>query len=512
MKEIDPIELGKFLWPKVNLYKDQKEIVYSVWNDKETYVPAGHQLGKDFVAGFIVITYFLTHWPCRIITTSVKDDHLRVLWGEIKRFLQTMEREPSDDSRLIINYREIRRFMNGAEDPISYIHGTVSERAEGLAGHHAAYTLLVIDEASGVVDDAYKAGDTWAKRKLIIGNPYPCTNFFYRGVKEGEIKSEDHDWYYRRIIKIKAENSPNVRLGVAQQKAGKSVTDEELVPGVLTYSEYQRRRMLWDEVRQCIGLDAEFYEGADFLMYPPAWLDDAERRAADIDGLDRWAKTIGVDPGEGEANTCWTVCDEKGLISLTSKRTPDTAQIINETISLIKQWGVPPECVFFDRGGGGKQCADQLRERGYDVQTVAFGESVRQEMVDGYVPLDERLDMSETRYAYKNRRAQMYGLLRERLDPSLTEELFAIPAQYNELRRQLSLIPLRWDQEGRLMLPPKSKPNKKGTDLDNIPGLSKGNKETLIGIIGNSPDEADSLVLAVYGLTQKTEMILGPIF
>lgn len=499
--EADPIRLGKFLWPDVELYRQQKEIVYSVWNDDETFVPAGHQLGKDFVAAFITLVYFFTHHPCRIVTTSVKDDHLRILWGEIKRFVQNMAKQPSDDSRLTINYREIRRFVRGQEDTISYILGTVSEKGEGMAGHHAAYTLLVVDEASGVDDVVYDRGDTWAKKKLVIGNPYPAeNNFFERAVKDGDLESKKGDNYYRKVIKIKAADSPNVRLGEAQHKAYKDITDEEIVPGLIGYSEYYRRRTLWDEVKQCIGLDAEFYEGSEVLMFPPAWLNNSEKRAGELDGEDRWAVTIGIDPGEGEAKSCWAVSDEKGLIEMVSVSTPDTAQAVNLTIDLIRKYGVEPENVYIDRGGGGKQCADQLRERGYDVKTVAFGESVRQEMQDGYVPLEERKDQGESRYVYKNRRAQMYGMVRLRLDPSNGDKIYAIPAEYTELRRQLSLIPLKYDPEGRLMMIPKSKVN------------PKSKQKTLISILGCSPDEADALVLSVYGLEQKSEVLLGPIF
>ena len=67
--------------------------------------------------------------------------------------------------------------------------------------------------------------------------------------------------YFRRVIRIKATDSPNVRLGLAQDRAGLTVTDEILVPGVLTYAEYRKRRATWDRVRQCIGLDGEFWKG-----------------------------------------------------------------------------------------------------------------------------------------------------------------------------------------------------------------------------------------------------------
>lgn len=67
----------------------------------------------------------------------------------------------------------------------------VSEKGEGMSGHHAAHTLIIIDEASGVDDTVYSHCDAWAQRKLIIGNPNPCNNFFYRGVNAGDLLQRD---------------------------------------------------------------------------------------------------------------------------------------------------------------------------------------------------------------------------------------------------------------------------------------------------------------------------------
>ena len=90
--------------------------------------------------------------------------------------------------------------------------------------------------------------------------------------------------YYRKIIKIRAEDSPNVRLALEQQRLGIIPTNEILVPGVLTWTECCKRRATWDAIRQCIGLDAEFYEGAELLLFPPEWLNRAEQLAARIKG------------------------------------------------------------------------------------------------------------------------------------------------------------------------------------------------------------------------------------
>src|SRR3972149_2557666 len=78
---------------------------------------------------------------------------------------------------------------------------------------------------------------------------------------------------------------------------------------------------------ECIGLDAEFYEGAEVLLFPPEWLNLAENRADAIEKMQRQAKAIGIDPAEGGDQTAIAVVDELGLIELSSRQTPDTSVI-----------------------------------------------------------------------------------------------------------------------------------------------------------------------------------------
>ena len=198
----DPIRLTRHLWPHVRFYREQREIIYSVRENDETGVVAANQVGKDYVAGFITVCEFLCHKVARIITTSVRDDHLRVLWGEINRFIAESAVPMTVDKGgpLLVTHREIRKvFTSGPRKgqicPISYIRGMTCERGEGLTGHHAAYTLAVIDEASGVRNEVYDQMRTWAKRMLIFGNPNPPidgdNHFFRKAVKEGDILAPD---------------------------------------------------------------------------------------------------------------------------------------------------------------------------------------------------------------------------------------------------------------------------------------------------------------------------------
>lgn len=183
-------ELKRVLWPTVTFYDRQWEIIESFEHCPETYVPAGNMLGKDFVSGFLCVVAFLKHPVVRVVNTSVKDDHLMVLWGEINRFIDTAEKPlvHGKGGPLIVNHRHVKKVIDGSECPISYLKGMVAGAGgEALAGHHAPATYGVGDEASGLTDKVYDQMQGWCKRMLFIGNPNPCENFFRRAVDGGDI-------------------------------------------------------------------------------------------------------------------------------------------------------------------------------------------------------------------------------------------------------------------------------------------------------------------------------------
>lgn len=548
----DPVKFAQWGWPDMVLYDKQVEILESVRYNTETMVPAGNQLGKDFIAGFTAVWFFCSRTPCRVITSSVDEKQLEgVLWGEIRRFIQTCRFKLP----ILVNHLHIRKIMpDGSLCPLSYLMGRVTKKEEGMLGHHVAKTddglprtLVIFDEASGMGDPAYNDAGTWSHRRLVIGNPKPCTNFFQKGVKRGTITDpEDPSKVYRKIIRIRAQDSPNVILQEKRKALGKPIGHEILVPGLIDYETYRTRRALLEKILASWMLDGEFYEGAETLLYPADWLDRAERIADQLLGKPRRARTMGVDSAEGGDSTVWTVIDEYGIIFQLSNKTHDTSIIPGTTIDLIRQYDLQPENVLFDRGGGGKQHADYLRSLGYYVRTVAFGEpaSPPEKRYTTFISRYKWHEEREIKYSYKNRRAEMYGLLRRLLQPidltllnsaareeddedrmfkppappsqkngvvnkagkSVYEKTnyevgFAIPRDCVALRDQLSPLPRLFDGEGRLYLPPKNKKTPTSTEI------------TIKDILGCSPDEADSLVLAVFGLVYKApKTVLGAAF
>lgn len=305
--------------------------------------------------------------------------------------------------------------------------------------------------------------------------------------------------HYRKVIHISAEDSPNVRLAKAQIAMGLEPTGETVLAGVLSWDEYKKRRATWDKIKQCISLDGQFYEGPEELLFPPAWLNLAEEYHRQVHGRHRPALALGIDPAQGGDDTSFCVVAADGILYQQSLKTPDTTYIVSRTIALMNEYNLPEENVVIDKGGGGFEHFCTLQRMGYNVRTVGFGESVTPEMT-AYTKLwDEKVDIFHQRHVYKNRRAQLYHSARLMIQPVKDADgnehsKFGIPAELTELRRQLAPIPLRYDQEGRIYIPPK---NKK-------PG-SKETQENLFDLIGRSPDDADAFVLAIYGLQEENE-------
>lgn len=590
----DPVILSRVLWPKVRYYKKQLEIIYSVWHNKLTICVAGNMLGKDFVAGRIALMFYLTRTPCHVVTTSVDHTQLEsVLWGEIRTAIQESKQPllSKDGGPLLYNHLHIRKVwtygaLKGQIEGSSYLLGRQARHGEGMLGHHVAETgdeiprtLFIGDEASGLDDLSIDRAETWADRMLLIGNPYPCANRFFKESEAGDLIStrkvkywegitllEDKDkakpihydpnetavardkrmkeaapktdvgkeskeekekkvkrvaHYLRKVIQISCEDSPNVRLGKLQERDKVEVTNEILIPGVMSYWKFKERELMWDDVKKCIQLYGRFYKGAELLLFPPHWLNKSEQLVEGLRRKRRIAKAIGCDPGEGAAESCWYVIDDYGILDELALRTPNTTDVYKNTLYLMRKWQVDADNVMMDAGGGGHEHADYLREAGHAIHTVAFGESVVPKPKRGMTTIEKVRHDREAKYAYVFRRDQMFGHLSTLLEPLVDmsegqgylEEYptaanrwseidgtpaievdsrdavprFCIPPQYRELRRQLSLFPKVLDGEGRMKLPPKSRK-----------ASSTSKEPTLIDIIGCSPDRADALAIAVY--------------
>jgi hypothetical protein len=306
--------------------------------------------------------------------------------------------------------------------------------------------------------------------------------------------------YYRKVIRIRAEDSPNVARGLEMRRRGLKADGSVVLPGVLSLDDYDTRRKMWDQQRQKVGLDGDFWEGQETLLVPQDWLDAAVRFAKVRPKADteRW---MGMDSGEGGDDSCWVINDRFGILHVLSLKTPDTNVCYGMTLELMRQWNVKPDHVVFDLGGGGREHAHRLRASGYQVRAVGFGKAPSVDPKRSTTQFVERRDVKEDQYAYVNRRSEMYydfRLLLERdKDGGFIKAFdnplgFALPSPMcDELIRQISVVPLTTDGEGRFKLIPKQNPDDPKDPM------------TFKYLIGRSPDQADAFACSLYGMTHK---------
>jgi hypothetical protein len=500
----DPVAFVEQFWPNVKLAPYQVAILESVRDNDETWVHSANEMGKTFVAALAAIWWFATR-KSKVVTSSTSEQQLKnVLWSEIDHLLSTAT---VNRKRFGFDFRRtVQRVELGVNaDKKYYIIALVAEHVESFQGHHlpkladgTPTVLFLFEEASGLRDEFYKAATSQAHSILAIGNPLTTSCVFYEKCRFGD---QAHPTVpsrlSRKVIHVSGEHSPNVQLGRELEAQGRLAEYRPVIRGILDYNEFLKRQRDWRpyEVRtRLLGL---FPDEGDQRLFPTDWLDLAQalgRKRREFEARRKAREflrlfcALGIDVGQGGDPSVWCVFDRFGVRYLLSKQTPNTIEIAGQTIRLMRQFHICDYAVAFDSGGGGKQIADMLRDKGYDqIMDLEFGSAA-----------DEPKE-------YKNRRAELYGELRKALEPTDARRrlldldvsewreagmrCLALPPDDAMLREDLAVLPLLRDGEGRLRLPPK----------DSRLKSSERREPTVRELLkGRSPDRGDALAMALY--------------
>ncbi len=528
-KEVDPLQFIRQLWPKYRLSREQKKMVRSAFEDSETIVPAANAVGKDWVTSLIILVFFLTRNPCRIVLTSVNDKHLAVIWGELRRHIDlcAVALDVKKGGCLRINSERIRKILpDGSECKISYIVNMVcsNDTVDAMLGHHATpdgaadmsqeelkvpRTMAVTDESSGIWSEIVVRLKTWAKRLIMIGNCWPCDDYFRWAVegfpgsndKGGDREREPGDTrpgLARRVIRIPADTSPNVRMAQAQIAAGMKPTDPGfapvLVPGMREYNDYVSKLASLDDIKAAAELHAFWYKGAALLLFPPKWLAHCEAiyEALRLGNAVGRALALGIDCAEGGDDFSMTAANHKTILEQISFKTPDTSVIIGHVKAFGRRHGVNPVNWVFDRGGGGYIHACELRRQGFPVRTLAFNNTPSAAPPkDVPKQTSEKKEDFEEKTVYASMRVELAWELSIACNPSGPLGGYGIPKECVELIRQLSVLPRQYGTDGTATLPSKNKKNKDSKE------------KTLVQMMGRSPDQMDSATLAYWGVKHR---------
>jgi phage terminase large subunit len=145
-------------------------------------IRSGNGVGKTALLAWLMVWFILTRYPVKIVCTAPTSAQLfDALFVEVQSWINRLPEAVR--SLLAVTTDRIELKSDAASAFIS-ARTSRPETPEALQGVHAAYVLLIVDEASGVDERVYSAGQTSMSTPgaitVLASNPLRSAGFFYR--------------------------------------------------------------------------------------------------------------------------------------------------------------------------------------------------------------------------------------------------------------------------------------------------------------------------------------------
>lgn len=453
------------------LWEGQKRILRSLAENRYTIVRSCHGVGKTHVAARAVLWFLYCFPKSKVLTLATTWAQVRLqLWSEI------------------LSLHAQSKFPLGGEAKTTEITITPSHFAKGLSpmlttgetdvgvrlqGFHAPEVMVVFDEAPGIRPEfwtAVKGVLTGGMvRFLAIGNPVASSGPFFDAYTNSSLSKGAYD--------LSIFESPNfVRAGVKSlaelkriaEQPGNYEPEEIPMPSLATVNWAVDMLRDWGEdnpVFQSRVLGQWPMQSEDSLI-SLAWLE--KTKVWMPAKSDKGPRVLGVDVARfGDDKTVLLGMDHRSQIFKEVIQGKDTRWTSNRIISLIRQSGY--KVIVVDDTGLGGGVTDSLREwrrdENWSGAIIAFNGGEAAE------------NKGEVKFA--NLRAESYWQLREEIKKP---HLRLIDA--GDLFSQLSAIRYFYTSGGKIGIESKDQMRRRGR---------------------KSPDEADALALAVYGIIHSRQ-------
>jgi hypothetical protein len=464
------------------LTKKQIEILRSVVENRVTNCPAGHGVGKTFIAGAVLVLWWVFCVGGIAVTTApTKRQVERLLWGEVRKMF--------DKRQWILGGKRMETRVVLSEAAYAYGFTARSYSEDDASGIHDHHLLAIIDEANGVskeVDNSFKGWIAGAEnRGLRIGNP----------TKDGTPFSTA---CAKTAIPISCFDHPNVTWAYGP--------DHEMLPKVAKAimsdtGEVKERHEWpgWCQVQDVVpgaGPGTPYWEGrvlglfpsdASTSLVPRSWFKQARARYdSDPETWEREAAEMpwshGVDVGDGVDDHCMASRRGDLLKHVVVKKTRgdrrDNARCVAMVVSQVDgspDTGEPkPGAVGVDfRGVGSGVLSTLLGREDDDGKPDGDGP-----LVEAYgIDFGGRPNTAKRRKLFRNIRGQMLWGLRTRFRKGTIAIAPLGPAIEHRLMEELASIEWEPDLEGR------SVPEK---------------KEEVKKKLGFSPDVSDAVAMSFH--------------
>lgn len=467
---------------RVNLDREQQEILQAVQTHKMVSVRSGTSRGKDFVAAVAAVCFmYLTPSfnergelveNTKVIMTAPTSRQVRdIMFSEVSRLFHNAKVLPG---RLVGN--DIRTmfdewFLTGfkAED----------NAKEAWTGYHAANIMFVVTEASGMPElifESIEGNLQGNSRLLIVFNPNTTIGYAAESQKKERFKK----------FTLSSLSSPNV------------LAKKIVIPGQVDYEWLLDKIDNWcirieqdvfDEGEGDFCFEENYYRPNDLFrvkvlgmfprmsedtLIPIEWVERANARWVDIHSPDLRASIlkIGNDvAGMGVDDTvyCFRYDDYVQKFKVENTTEADHMQIAG---TLCQYLSCKDTYAFIDTIGEGAGVYSRLREQRLENAISAKASEGASDYSD---------ETGEREFV--NMRAYMFWAVRDWLNPKHNHRA-ALPPD-NQLLEELTTIKYKIQSNGKILIEPKEEIKKK---------------------IKRSPGKADALALTFYPQYQVTNV------
>jgi hypothetical protein len=167
-----------------NPWKKQEDIINDVFKYKYVGVASCNAAGKSDVASDIVLAFLLLYPNSIVITTAPT-------WRQVKDVLWRYIRSKHKKAPIKLSEAQCNQVgLDLSED--WYAIGLSTTESEKFFGYHADHILVVVDEASGVMEKIWIGVDAVTPNVnahvLGIGNPTDVSGRFYRMMNDPLVK------------------------------------------------------------------------------------------------------------------------------------------------------------------------------------------------------------------------------------------------------------------------------------------------------------------------------------
>lgn len=412
---LDPVEWiqqkkSTYLWTK------QREVCYSVQNNRFTAVHSCHGTGKSFIAANLAAWWIDQHpiGEAFVVTTAPSANQVEgIMWRELSETHEKAGLAGRIVWGQVPAWKIGDRMVAFGRKPAD--SKDVNKAMQAFQGIHARYVLIILDEACGIPKWLWDAATTLAtnenSRILAIGNPDDPTSEFEKKCRPGS------KWNAIKIsyLDLPAFTGERVPMDMGEKLTGQMWVDERR-------EEWGEGSPLWQS--KVLG---EFPDLSDDTLIWPKWIREAIIREIPVIGHGN----IGADVArKGKDETC-AYHNRNGHLRLVySAHRQDTVKTQRAFARVILECGAP---MWIDIDGVGAGPYDNLRAEGKRVMPFQGGQ------------------MAYDPDRYLNRRAEEYWALRDDFEQGLVD----LDPLDEKLQNQL--MTLKWEPTNKGLIKIESK-------------------------------------------------------